>query len=125
MWCNYIVEPSQFSLQKGEVVAGLNSPPQQMLLLPIILPTVQSQEKCNWIQNYLPTLPKDPPFPRNRSHSLTSLSGLEPMLSIAIGLLGVLLLAEEGMTWLGLTPGETEGGGLGDGALSSGANLFP
>lgn len=47
------------------------------------------------------------------SPCLTSRSGLELMLSIAMGLLGALLPAEDDMTWLGLTPGEAAGGGFG------------
>lgn len=69
--------------------------------------------------------PASSTIPVSPKNLQTSLSGLELILSIAIGLFGVLLPAEEGMAWHGLTPGEAEGGGLGEGAPSSGANLFP
>lgn len=49
------------------------------------------------------------------------------MLSMAMGLLGALLPAEEDMTWLGRTPGDAAGGGLGEWltGLTWAANLFP
>lgn len=80
--------------------------------------------RCQWAS--LPFLAPSPP-PAARWHLLTSRSGLEPMLSMAMGLLGALLPAEEDMTWLGRTPGDAAGGGLGEWltGLTWAANLFP
>ena len=49
------------------------------------------------------------------------------MLSMAMGLLGALLPAEEDMTWPGRTLGDTAGGGFGEllAGLTWAANLFP
>lgn len=49
------------------------------------------------------------------------------MLSMAMGLLGALLPAEEERTWPGRTPGDAAGGGFGEwlAGLTWAANLFP
>lgn len=79
----------------------------------------------------LPSTPARPQHPwvspAARCHLLTSLSGLEPMLSMAMGLLGALFPAEEDRTWPGRTPGDAAGGGLGEwlAGLTWAANLFP
>ena len=61
------------------------------------------------------------------SFSLTSLSGLEPMCNMAMGLLGALVPAEEDITCPARTPGEAAGRGFGEpwAGLMWAANLFP
>ena len=99
------MSPLRWGLPEGGAVSPLRPGLPEGSILPLPLDQ-ESQERSTWPQLCWWQAPA--------SSSLTSRSGLEPMCSMAMGLLGALLPAEDDNTCPARTPGEAAGRGFGE-----------